>query len=125
VLASPLIYSGQLSREDYELRLAHSSGTRKLKHTERCSSSSPSIQTSTFLTSQTRTFAMLAGRIATIRLVVGVRQIMCRMPAGGPIASEIYAGGLITCWVPVGGPTMCGILRANHVKDVDQRTNHI
>jgi hypothetical protein len=41
VLASPLIYSGQLSREDYELRFAHSSGTSELIYTERCSSSSP------------------------------------------------------------------------------------
>ncbi len=33
VLASPLIYSGQLSREDYELLLAHSSGTSEHKYT--------------------------------------------------------------------------------------------
>ncbi len=33
MLASPLIYSGQLSREDYELRLAHPSGKSELKYT--------------------------------------------------------------------------------------------
>jgi hypothetical protein len=33
VLASPLVYSGQLSKEDYELRLAHPSGHSELRFT--------------------------------------------------------------------------------------------
>jgi hypothetical protein len=38
VLASPLIYSGQLSREDYELGLAHPSGNSELRYIYLCSS---------------------------------------------------------------------------------------
>jgi hypothetical protein len=38
VLASPLIYSGQLSREDPELRLAHPSGNSELRYIHLCSS---------------------------------------------------------------------------------------
>ncbi len=38
MLASPLIYSGQLSKEDYELRLAHPSGNIELRFIYLCSS---------------------------------------------------------------------------------------
>ncbi len=38
MLASPLPYSGQLSREDYELRLAHPSGHSELRFIYLCSS---------------------------------------------------------------------------------------
>ncbi len=38
MLASPLIYSGQLSREDHELRLAHLSGNSELRYIHLCSS---------------------------------------------------------------------------------------
>ncbi len=74
MLASPLLYSGQLSREDYELRLAHPSGHSELRFIYLCSSLIllyPAIEFShTIRTIQVRTLRL---RMATNKICFKVR----------------------------------------------------